>query len=217
VFGSTNPNQLIVEGWNDLFSVVGLMSAHVDWPDGKDKAPVYIEMGNGAQEILKDGFLSAYLKSPVIRTLGVMLDADLGAQGRYDRVLAFCSPFFSLLPSRLPRDGLITENAGGSKRFGLWVMPDNSSDGTLETFLKYLVPAGHDSTWKHAVDSVRAARQLGCPYKDNHAEKANLYTWLAWQDPPGQKPGECLTQKILDPHSPSAKPFVTWFRSLYKI
>jgi hypothetical protein len=45
--------------------------------------------------------------------------------------------------------------------------------------------------------------------------KAFLYTWLAWQDEPGQHPGAALTRKILDPHAASAVPFVNWFRQLY--
>jgi hypothetical protein len=48
-------------------------------------------------------------------------------------------------------------------------------------------------------------------------DKANLYTWLAWQDEPGQTPGHALTRKILDPSSPSALSFVKWFMALYSL
>jgi len=193
------------------------MSAHVDWPRGKKDAPVYINMGNGASEILKDGYLTAFIKGSAIKTLGVMLDADDKPRGRYERVHTLCHQLFPRLPSDLPLAGLIVENATNQKRFGLWIMPDNVSEGTLETFLRYLVPNASEPVWKHAVESMNAAKRIGCPCRDAHFVKAHLYTWLAWQDPPGQSPGQSLTKKILDPQSPNATPFVNWFRQLYRL
>lgn len=212
-----NPNQLIVEGWDDLFSVVGLMSAHINWPQGKKNAPVYINMGNGADEILKDGYLTAFLKSSVIRTLGVILDADANPTGRYERIRGLCHHLLPKLPPRLPQSGLVIENAANQKRFGVWIMPDNSSEGCLETFLRYLVPDTSESIWQHAVESMHGAKKIGCACRDTHLAKAHLYTWLAWQDPPGQSPGQSLTKKVLEPQSESAAPFVSWFRSLYEL
>jgi hypothetical protein len=217
LIGSSNPNQLIVEGWDDLFSVVGLMSAHVAWPVGKTSAPVFIQMGNGAEEILKEGFLSTFLKSGAVKTLGVMLDADTKPRGRYESIRSFCLPFFPSMPAALPKDGLVIDNAAEGKRMGVWIMPDNSSDGSLETFLKFLVPNRLEPIWAHAVESAKVAKRIGCECRDGHMEKANLYTWLAWQDPPGQKPGESLTKKVLDPHAVSAATFVAWFKRLYAL
>ncbi len=207
----------MVEGYADLYSVVGLMSAHVPWPQGKLSAPVYIHMGNGAEEILKDCFLTTFLKSSVIKSFGVMLDADTKPRGRYIRIRSLASPFFPGMPSDLPNVGLVIENAAEKKQFGVWIMPDNKSEGGLETFLKHLVPNSAEPTWKHATESVQQAKRIGCGCRDPHVPKANLFTWLAWQDPPGQSPGESLTKKILDPLSPSANTFVSWFRKLYML
>ncbi|MGA3371539.1 MAG: DUF3226 domain-containing protein [Terracidiphilus sp.] len=214
---TNNPKQLIVEGHDDLHSVVGLMKAHVDWADGRLLAPVYIHIGNGAPEILKkEGLLTVVLKSSALTTGGVMLDADSAAHGKYERIRNLCIDLFPDIPAKLPLEGLVVDNAD-HKRFGVWIMPDNSSDGILETFLKYLVPAPRDPLWSHAEQSVQLAKGMGCPCRDSHIEKANLYTWLAWQDPPGQSPGIALTRKALDPHSPSAASFVAWFTKLYQL
>src|ERR1700691_6817659 len=95
-------------------------------------------------------------------------------------------------------------------------MPDNLSPGSLETFLRYLVPAHTQNLWQHAKDSVAVAKTThGAACRDSHVEKAHLYTWLAWQDPPTQSPGMALTAKILDPHAGEAGTFIAWFRSLY--
>ena len=207
----------MVEGFGDLYSVVGLMRAHVTWPQDRASAPVHIHMGNGAEEILRDGFLTTFLKSSVIKSFGVMLDADIKPRGRYNRIRDLASPFFRTMPSDLPKDGLVVENEVEKKRFGVWIMPDNASEGGLETFLRHLVPNVSEPTWKHATESVQHAKKIGCGCRDHHVQKANLFTWLAWQDPPGQSPGESLTRKVLDPHSPSANTFVSWFRKLYAL
>ena len=215
MFGKSNPNRLIVEGYADLFSVVALMSAHIDWPLDKGNAPVWIEIGGSVEEILEDGYLKVHLMSRETKTLGVVLDADANPSGRYASFSHRCEQFFRL-PKDLPKDGLVADGTDG-KRLGLWVMPDNASKGCLETFLKYLVPDALEPTWKYATECVTKARELGCKCKEPHVAKANLYTWLAWHDPPGQSPGASLTKKVLDPHSPNAAAFVKWFRGLYKL
>jgi hypothetical protein len=214
-----NPNQLIVEGQDDLFAIAWLMRAFVDWPEGKGSkasAPVYIHDGNGADEILRDEYLPVFLKSPVLKAAGIVLDADAVPRGRYQSICQRCVGQFPSLPVELPKEGLIVENVQ-KKRLGIWIMPDNVSDGSLETFLKWLVPNRHDAAWKHAETSVQQARGMGCPCRDAHLEKANLYTWLAWQDPPGQNPGLAIAKKILDPQCPGAAPFVAWFTKLYQL
>jgi hypothetical protein len=116
----------------------------------------------------------------------------------------------------MPTSGLIAQNAEG-KRFGLWIMPDNSSNGDLELFLRYLVPVDSEPVWKFAVECVANAKAIGAPYTDFHVRKANLYTWLAWQEPPGRSPGTAITQKILDPQADAATDFIKWFRDLYEL
>jgi hypothetical protein len=93
-------------------------------------------------------------------------------------------------------------------------MPDNEAVGDLETFLRYLVPDQQQPTWQHAIAATTEAKRLGCGFRDTHMRKAQLYTWLAWQDPPAQIAGVALRNKVLDPVSPYAAAFVAWFRSL---
>jgi hypothetical protein len=216
---TTNPKQLVVEGHDDLSAISSLMRGYVDWPQGKDakeKAPVYIHIGNGAEEILREEFLSVFLKGPTLKIAGVVLDADSKPRGRYGRIRSLCLNQFPDLPPDLPADGLVIENSQ-KKRFGVWIMPDNTSEGSIETFLKWLIPEQKEPTWIYAQQCVEAARRMGCKCKDNHLEKANLYSWLAWQDPPGQSPGVAIAKKILDGQSQSASSFVAWFKNLYQL
>lgn len=210
------PHQLIVESYADLSSVVGLMRAHINWPQDKDEAPVWIQIGHSVDEILRDGYLSSTLKAHGVQTVGVMLDADDVPTTRYARIRNLCLRIFPALPVQLPTTGLVVDN-DDQQRFGVWMMPDNASEGGLETFLRYLIPDQSEPLWDHATQSVDAARNLGANCRDCHIAKANLYTWLAWQDPPGQQPGIALTRKILNPQSASAAPFIQWFRELYRL
>ena len=145
-----------------------------------------------------------------------MLDADLHVGGRYERIRQLCATLFPSLPGQLSQGGLVVENED-EKRFGVWLMPDNRSQGDLETFLRYLVPDAQEHLWQLACESVTAAVAGGAKCRDSHVPKANLYTWLAWQDPPGQSPGLALTKKILDPQSKYAESFVNWFKELYRL
>lgn len=211
-----SPKRLVVEGNDDKQSVLSLARSRLQWSQSVEDSPVFIDIGGSAEEILKPAYLTALLKTRELRIIGIMLDADDKPEGRYERIRNVCSEFFPALPKKMPDSGLIIDNAE-QKRFGAWIMPDNSCKGDLEIFLRYLVPESSERVWEYAVECVKNAQAKGAPYHDSYISKANLYTWLAWQNPPGQSPGVALTKKILDPTSENATPFVNWFRELYEL
>jgi hypothetical protein len=211
-----NPKQLLVEGVEDLHSVCGIMRAHIAWSAEPKEYPVYITAGGGAAEILAARLIALKLKERFTRILGVMLDADEKPKNRYGHIRSQCLPDFPNMPDDLSSEGLVLENGSG-KRIGVWIMPDNITSGSLELFLRHMVPAESAHIWNHAINSTASAKRLGAPYHDSHCDKANLYTWLAWQNEPAQRAGEALAKKILDPHSLSAAAFVKWFKDLYQL
>ena len=81
---SLRSKQLLVEGQDDKFSVVGLMEHHVDWPDRPAEPPVYIESIGSVSEILKARFLRTKLKESGLDALGVLIDADVEPIARWD-------------------------------------------------------------------------------------------------------------------------------------
>jgi hypothetical protein len=109
---------------------------------------------------------------------------------------------------------VIEKNEQG-KRLGIWIMPDNVERGMMETFMTFLVPEQQQDVWQLAQSSSHQARGLGAQFREVHRDKATIFTWLAWQDPPGQSLGTALVQRALDPHAPYAGRFVAWFRQLY--
>lgn len=212
------PRQFLVEGTGDLFAIVALMKKNgVAWPDGKDDPPVSIKHTGGVDAIMRAPFLGGELKQPGLKVLGIMIDADDEPETRWQwfRNLLAARQFRDL-PDAMPRDGLIVEDTDGL-RLGLWLMPDCSSAGMLETFLALLVPGIDSGLWNHAGAAFEQALSVGAPCLDAHHDKARIHTWLAWQDPPGTSFGLALTKKILDPNALGAAAFVTWFKQLYRL
>ncbi|HEY9646069.1 MAG TPA: DUF3226 domain-containing protein, partial [Chroococcidiopsis sp.] len=64
---------------------------------------------------------------------------------------------------------------------------------------------------------TQESRNQGATFTDAHRDKANIYTWLAWQNPPGRQLHEAVRERILNPTHPQAQLFVTWFKALYDL
>jgi len=93
-------------------------------------------------------------------------------------------------------------------------MPDNSSPGTLESFLMGLIPQD-DPTWSYAGEVVVEAQKLGARCKPKDRGKSTLHTWLAWQEEPGLPFGTALRAEFFLHDSAVARRFVEWFQRLF--
>ncbi|MFN3648665.1 MAG: DUF3226 domain-containing protein [Armatimonadota bacterium] len=54
-------------------------------------------------------------------------------------------------------------------------------------------------------------------FSEPRLRKAELHTWLAWQEEPGQPFGTSITARVLDGDRPQAREFIGWLRRLYEI
>lgn len=211
-----HPRKLLVEGETDKSVIPYLMEANgVAWPDPPDH-PVYIHAHGSVDEILKPDVIGAELRASALEALGVIVDADGNAAARWDQLRTGCRSEFSGLPDRIPVEGLSVVHAGGP-RLGIWIMPDNQFTGTLEDFLVQLIPEESRDLYELAQGCVAESQSRGAAFRDVHTRKAELHTWLAWQDPPGARLHEAVDQKALDPSRPESRLFVNWFRSLFQV
>lgn len=212
-----NPKRLVVEGYDDLYTVREIMRTRIEWPGANESEyPVYIDIGKSVKEILNKDYIGVLLKSSTIRTLGIMIDADdQGAGRRYQSLYNLTSASFPEMPTALPPDGLIVRNRS-QRRLGIWIMPDNRSKGDLETFLRDLVP--DQPLWNYAEGCTETAKKdWDAPYRNAHTNKAKLYTWLSWQDPPVRNPGRAIESKALDANLPATQSFIQWFLELFDL
>jgi hypothetical protein len=91
-------------------------------------------------------------------------------------------------------------------------MPDNSSKGILEDFLRFLVPKG-DVLLPYAEETVQGLPEKR--FSENDRPKALIHTWLAWQGDPGRPFGQAITARFLQPDVKEAAVFVEWLKSLF--
>ena len=213
----SHQKKLLVEGKEDKRLIPQLIEANgIPWGEKEADWIVAIEEYNGVDDLLKPGVIEVELKASGLRILGVLLDANESCDARWAALRNQCLSQFPSLPRDLPKEGVIQENGDG-KRLGAWLFPDNESQGMMETFLSYLVPDGQSTVWDYAKQAALEAKNQGAIYKDAHLDKANIYTWLAWCNPPGRQLHDAVIQKIFEPASPLAVPFITWFKSLYEL
>ena len=207
---------LIVEGKTDLRVLPYLMEKNgVAWPD--DNRPVRIKDVNGITSCTK-AQITVYFKEPGVKFFGIILDADKDANAAWDTFRGWFKDSFSDIPAQAPAEGFISSTTWDGIRVGAWIMPDNMSDGMLETFLKLLVPDDQQDLWSFAEKSCTEAKSLyNAPFKHVHHDKASIHTFLAWQDEPGRQLHEAFLKPALDPKSPASQPFVKWFRDLFQV
>ncbi len=80
-----------------------------------------------------------WFKTSGIDTIGVIVDADIDLNTRWHTIKNLLKPHgFSSTTEGLPDTGLIIRN--GMQTFGVWIMPNNNTNGMLEDFISLLVP-----------------------------------------------------------------------------
>jgi hypothetical protein len=160
--------------------------------------------------------MATELQASGLSALGIMIDADDNPQGRWQSVRQACLKSIPDIPENLPESGLIHITAD-SIRFGVWIMPDNRMCGMLETFLAYMLPDENEVLWQFSQETTQEAKKKGAPFKDSHYDKANIYTWLAWQNPLGRQLHQAVMERIFHPQHPKAQSFISWFKTLYNL
>lgn len=113
--------------------------------------------------------------------------------------------------------GFIAEPANDvTPRISYWLMPDNQNEGMLEDFLAQIIPYDRNDLRDFAINSAQQAKSdYKAPYKDCHATKAAMHTYLAWQDEPGKPFGLAFDQKSFDSQHALAVGFVAWIQRLF--
>ena len=151
-----------------------------------------------------------------MRALGVIVDADDEFPARWERLKQLCGEFAGEVPDDLPPNGLIHVSPAGL-RVGVWIMPDNSSRGMMETFLARLLSPDCSSIWEKAQTSCEEVGSHPNSHNPAHRDKAKIHTYLAWIEPPGRTLPEAIIAKAIDAKLPLADQFISWFMSLFEL
>lgn len=215
---------LLVEGEADegLFSVIcreaGLgVTVTVSTPKNRGAE----ENGKGNALNLLPSLIEQMSDGQVER-LALVVDADfkdtdgLGYQGTLDKITEILEKHkYHITPPLKPRPGGYTiSHTDGLSPFGLWIMPNNGTDGLLEDFIKSSVVTADADLLQHAVDTV--GKLPSQKFKPIHRSKAEVATWMAWQKNPGQSLRGVVGGKLVDFESGPGKQLVDWLRTVYQ-
>jgi hypothetical protein len=206
-----------VEGKDDLYSLVELLKRHgvrydaVPWPANLPE----FETTGGIDELLAGIETAVELSSN--RSVGFVLDADAPRINRWRAVRDRLVRVDVAAPKSPPPDGFVGTSTKYKSTVGVWLMPDNQRDGTLEDFLRMLIDEG-DRLIDYAKHATKHARdKKGAPFPAVQQDKAVIHTWLAWQETPGLPYGSAVAAHFFRHDTPAALAFVAWFKRLFAI
>jgi hypothetical protein len=137
-------------------------------------------------------------------------DMDLYSDRRWHSLRGtLANQRYSDLPPELPLQGLI-HSQSEMPSLGVWLMPDNASEGMMETFASALVPA-EDAFRAHARATVVGLPDTARRFDvDRCVDKASLHTWLAWQEEPGCRTGVAVARNLLRTDMAPAVKLIGW-------
>lgn len=207
-----NKNILLVEGPNDGSMISGLLYKHAMYiPDSKIISCV------GIENLLVQ--LDLYLKnSSAYNTICIVVDADKSVDSRWQQLRdrLWRTGKYNCKKMFLNKDGMIIEPIEtDDAKVGVWIMPNNKSQGTLEDFILDMIPQ-EDELFKEVerellhLESAKIHR-----YKDKCRNKAKVHTFLAWNESPGCSLNTAIVSRILNPNTELANAFVTWIKNLF--
>lgn len=201
--------QLLVEG-NDDCHVVWALCEKYQLPESFEVIDC-----KGIEDLLSS--VSVRLKQSGIDTIGLVVDADTNLDSRWQSIRSILQgEGYVTVPEKIPERGLIYREEG-KVTVGVWLMPNNDTNGMLEDFIRFLVP--EPDALMPIVTSVLddlEGKNLN-KYKSIHRSKALIHTWLSWQEDPGTPMGLSITKKYLDASVPECSVFVEWLRKLFEV
>lgn len=152
--------------------------------------------------------------------IGVVVDADADLKARWQSLADRLTGLgYDRVPTVPTEGGVVLKGQGALPRFGAWVMPNNTLPGMIEDFMSQLVPRGSEALWERAVRVVSEIpeQERRFSVEPDHSSKAQIHTYLAWQETPGKPLGLAITFKYFDAASATAERFIAWIRGLYEL
>lgn len=149
--------------------------------------------------------------------VGIVIDADTDTDARWRSIRDHITRMgYENAPQAPIPDGTIIDPPARAllPRLGVWIMPDNRTDGILENFLRFLVPQP-SVLLDHVEKSVSDIPDGEQRFEAKDRPKAIIHTWLAWQREPGKPFGTAITARFLDPSVAEARALASWLRRLF--
>ena len=145
--------------------------------------------------------------------VGIVVDADANLENCWNDVVnSFDRTGIRLPPTPEPTGTIIPEN-GFSPRIGIWLMPDNESNGELEDFALGMLPA-NDTVWQSSVSYIDGIPHRERKFEPDKTDKAKLHAWLATRREPGRM-GAAVGAGDLEIEGSLCQNFLSWLTRLF--
>lgn len=222
---------LYVEGKNDFHVIKNLLAKYgitsKPMPPKANRrvsGPIYIDgfgdednyAGQGI-ESLKVAFKSTLNTDYRLATIGIVVDANSDPNARWTSIRNIAQNAgqcdFPVTPAQLGHITTLVRTTKPTVRMGVWMMPDNKREGMLEHFVSDMIPSDN-FLWQKAQADVAAIPEAERLFPPVHTHKAEIHTWLAWQETPGRPLG---IGGYFDHQSLLAGNFVDWIKKLFEL
>lgn len=161
------------------------------------------------------------MEQQVVTHLALVLDADapqtdgLGFVKTWEKVTSLLGEQGYIIPSRpnKPNAGACFKHKDGLPPIGLWIMPDNCSNGFLENFIKKSLAGTERNLLERAITAVEGVPEKR--FKPHHTAKAEVATYMAWQKSPGQGMHGAVGGKLINFEKGLAQQYIAWLRTVF--
>ena len=203
------PEQLLVEGPNDLHVIANM------WRASRGEEPrqrFFIKEQGGFEKLRKR--LPAILTRDNPGPVGIVVDADSSFADRWRSLQTALGSLGYAMPTNMNVEGLIIPHEQ-LPRVGVWIWPNNQSEGMLEDFLRELIGPEDDLIPEVESCLARLAEGGRQRFPDLSRPKAFIHTWLAWQRQPGSPYGIAIKSHYLDFDHPLSQRLIAWLNRLF--
>jgi hypothetical protein len=210
--------RLILEGKTEIYAIAEIWKKHFPMPSGftKRTEKEFAQEENGFEGAIT--LFEAALFSANINNIGLVIDADFanqngGVAARWQRVQQVLKKRFpNLEMNSVPSlEGTVLK-PNNDITIGIWIMPNNKEEGYLEHFLVQMIEK-EDVIYKNALHSVGQLYEKKLLSNWLREKKHHLYTWLAWQQEPGQTFGTAIKKGGLQ--TENVKSFLNWLNATF--
>lgn len=192
---------LLVEGQDDLHVIEHFLHTR------RMNLPTQLIQAGGVTRLLE--LFSTTVTSGAHSVIAAVIDADSDRRARWQSLRDRFDDIGYQLPQEPDPQGTIIH---GKRTVGVWLMPDNELPGTIENFIELLIP-GDDTLWPHVRATVAAIPEPR-RFSTSATIKAEIHTWLAWQEEPGTRMGAAIRQRYLGIDGVIADAFAAWVQRL---
>ena len=200
-----SPKILLVEGVGDERFVQYLRNFYTHLPE------FTIHECEGFPGLIKE--ISLQFRVEGRTTSGIITDANEDIGRRWKIVCREVYKFAKdiKLPDIPESGGTIVK---GKKRVGIWIMPDNQSEGELEDFLASMIRT-EDVVWRLAKTYINSIPPECRRFKEYKTQKAQVYAWTAALKNPGGLLAAATREADLDVRSENSRMLVNWLEHLF--